>query len=200
MIEAKKIKKIVKGKTIIDSIDLKFSDSGFYCLSGDNGAGKSTLLGILGLLDSSYEGELIINSLNCKKMNSIARAKYRSKHIAFLLPHNSLFGNLTIKENIDYFYKGNNYPLVNGMDLNQKASSVSGGEEQLIAISRSIKMDQDIFLLDEVTSFLDDDNTSTVMSVLKDISQRKLIIIASHDQRVFPYIDFVYYLSKGKLI
>ena len=65
MIEAKKIKKIVKGKTIIDSIDLKFSDSGFYCLSGDNGAGKSTLLGILGLLDSSYEGELIINSLNC---------------------------------------------------------------------------------------------------------------------------------------
>ena len=198
MIRIKNLGKSVKGKDIIRNVNLSFNDKGLYLLKGDNGAGKSTLLSIIGLIDNNYTGLLEIDGCNFKSdFLGFRRTAYRRRNISFLMPKNNLIEEETAEANLDYFSdKKYSWPFKD-IDLTEKAGQLSGGEQQLIGLVREIKSDRRIMLLDEITSFLDDKKTRWILDQLEKISEDKLVIFATHDQRVsFPSARTIF-LDKG---
>lgn len=169
----------------------EFPSTGMVILAGDNGVGKTTLLFILGMLDSDYEGDLLINGVNLKEISRKRYEKIREESVLYTGPSHHLLNSLNLRDNL-LFYAPEGTPVPeSGIDLFKFPSEVSGGEEQLIAIKRAFYTSKNILLFDEITSFLDDSNTYQIMVMLKELSKDKLIILASHDPRAWPYADFV---------
>ena len=189
MIQGKNITKR-QGKNIIFS-DLSFSfpDHGIVLLVGDNGMGKTSLLFIIALLDEAFAGTLLINGANPKALSYKKREAFRTDTVLYNAPSGNFLDSLNLKENVLLFSEDTKKINVHDIDLTKTHHQISGGEEQLLTVQRCFYTSKPIILFDEITSFLNDENTNIVMDLLKGLSKEKLIIIASHDPRIWPYAD-----------
>lgn len=192
--------KTIDDRLLLNDISYEFLDNNFYVIKGDNGVGKTTLLYILALLDDSFKGEIIlegmnINSLKYKEINLLRR-----KYISLLFSKGNLISYLTVKENRNLFLD-NNEPLVlnKNIDDTQNSTTLSGGEEILVALERELSLNKKIILLDEVTASLDDLNLKNLMDILTNLSETHLIILVSHDPRTYTYGTLLE-MKNGKLI
>ena len=215
MIEVKNISKVYKEKkgkeTIaLRDVSIKFPDVGLFFINGKSGSGKSTLLNILGLLEDSTSGEVVINGKNINKFREIDKTTYRSKEIGFVFQEFDLIDELNVYENVELALDlirdktANIDELLTSLGINdlkaRKISELSGGEKQRVAIARAIVKKPSIILADEPTGNLDSENSEAIFKILKNLSYNHLVIVVSHDTEAsVKYGDGIIKLVDGSI-
>ena len=212
MIEFKNINKIVKNSMgdetiILNDVSLSFENAGLYFLSGKSGSGKTSLLNILCGISVPTSGSVIYNNkeINYHQNSSLDIIHNDSSYVF----QNSIFiSNLSIMENIRIIGLNDEKEIDNILEFvdlykckNTKVSLLSGGEKQRLSIAIALIKGSNYIVLDEPTASLDHNNKIKIMNLLRQISNNKLVIMASHDQEIInEYADYIYEIDEGKII
>ena len=218
LLEVKSVSKIYgKGNNAVHALkDIKFSvDKGEYiAIVGESGSGKSTLLNIIGALDTPTEGKVIINNKDLFSMKDSELTVFRRRNIGFVFQGFNLIPELTVEQNIifpvllDYKKPDRKYleELLNVLGLQERKnhlpSELSGGQQQRVAIGRALITRPSLILADEPTGNLDSKNSSEVISLLKESSQKyeQTIIMITHSRSIAQAADRVLRVSDGILV
>lgn len=194
IIELSNISKKFGEKVIFENFSVQIDQNKMYAITGKSGCGKSTLLNILGGIEKVTQGDVTI--CNNKNISSRSR-KYRKllrNKISFLFQNYALADNDTVKYNLEialqYSRAKNKKQLIadtlKTVDLEgfarQKVYTLSGGEQQRVAMARLLLKPCEIILADEPTGNLDIVNRDKVFSLLQKFAQEgKTVVIATHD-------------------
>lgn len=214
MIELKNLTKIYKSQSKQDviannNISLSFSEKGLIFIVGESGSGKTTLLNILAGLDTQTSGQYIINGKDIKSFKSLD--DFRNQCVGFIFQDFNLIEYLTVYENIELVLSlqqqtdktkiSNILEEVGLKDYeNRKINELSGGQKQRVAIARALVKDSDFILADEPTGNLDSKNSKEIFDLLKKISNKKLVIVVSHNQELAKqYAGQIIELKDGKV-
>jgi cell division transport system ATP-binding protein len=200
-------------RALID-ITLDIAKNEFVFISGPSGAGKTTLLKLFYLDESVSEGQILIDGINLSRIPSNRIPFLRRKFgIIFqdykLIPKRNIFDNVALVLEA----KGKNRRLIQkkvrsilrlvGMEdrHNVLPQSLSGGEQQRVAVARAIIGDPQVILADEPTGSLDVDSAKIIMDLLKGIHIRgATVIIATHDKKLIRTTGGrVLFLKQGRL-
>lgn len=218
LLEVKSVSKIYgKGNNVVHALkDVSFSvDKGEYiAIVGESGSGKSTLLNIIGALDTPTEGKVIINNKDLFSMKDSELTVFRRRNIGFIFQGFNLIPELTVEQNIlfpvllDYKKPDRKYleELLNILGLQERKnhlpSELSGGQQQRVAIGRALITKPSLILADEPTGNLDSKNSSEVISLLKESSQKyeQTIIMITHSRSIAQAADKVLRVSDGILV
>lgn len=210
MVEIKKISKKFGDKVVFTDLSYTINDGKMIAIVGPSGCGKSTLLNIIGLLDTDYSGEVLYDGQLISKASEKKRDEYIRNNINYLFQNYALIETDTVEENLmlaleyekltknEKIQKINNsLELVGLKDFNKKeVFTLSGGEQQRVALARIILKRGNIVLADEPTGNLDRNNSNKVMEILKSLQkQGRTIIIVTHDESLASQCDDIIRLS-----
>ncbi len=205
----------VKTQVLYD-VDLSFGEGTFSSIIGASGSGKSTLLNIIGTLDQPTSGEVSISGRNTREMDKNALAELRNRTIGFIFQFHYLLPEFTARENVLLPYRIHDvHPpkeardwadeLLNLVGLskvaNNRATNMSGGQQQRTAIARALVNRPRLILADEPTGNLDSDSTENIYDLLRNINARfgTTFIIVTHDQRIAEKTDRIVEVKDGKI-
>ncbi len=197
---------------VLKDINYSFEAGKVYAIKGKSGSGKTTLLSLISGLESNYQGS--IKFLD-KELKDIDLDYYRSRDIGIVFQSYNLLPHLTASENIILSMNISNLKIENkeekalslmeqvGLTKEQKDRRVlklSGGEQQRVAIARSLSYNPKMILADEPTGNLDKDTENEILKIFKDLAHKdnKCIIIVTHSENVCDQADKVYELTKSK--
>lgn len=200
-----------KRKMVIKNMSLDFEAGTLYAIVGESGAGKTTLLSMLSGLTKPTMGEIIYNGKNIAKLNPYT---YRSKYVGVIFQSYNLLPHLNAVENVilSMDISGKKIPnkrkkaqeLLRSVGLGEelwdrRILKLSGGEQQRVAIARTLAFDSDVILADEPTGNLDGRTQSAIMDIFTKLAreQNKCIIIVTHSPEVAQLVDAKYELSKN---
>ena len=218
LLEIKSISKIYgKGDNAVHALkDINFSvDKGEYiAIVGESGSGKSTLLNIIGAIDIPTDGKVIINNKDLFTMKDSELTVFRRRNIGFIFQGFNLIPELTVEQNIifpvllDYKKPDRKYldEILNILGLQERRnhlpSELSGGQQQRVAIGRALITKPSLILADEPTGNLDSKNSSEVISLLKESSQKyeQTIIMITHSHSIAQSATSVLRVSDGILV
>ncbi len=198
----------------LDGIDLSVSKGEFVAILGASGSGKSTLLHILGSVDKPTDGKVIIDGTDLSKLNQTQAAIFRRRKVGVVYQFYNLIPTLTAKKNIlmplaldkkkpnkEYFDK-----IVGSLGIADKLEALpnqlSGGEQQRVAIARSLIYRPALLLADEPTGNLDQKNSKEVVDMLK-LSNRNLeqtILLITHDEKIALEAERIITIEDGRII
>ena len=180
---------------VLNSIDLDVSEHNVVCLIGASGSGKSTLLRCLNRLERIEEGEIVIDgqSITHEKID----VNTLRKKIGIVFQAYNLFPHMTVLQNVMLAPRkaggfsrddaeGQARALLRRIGLEEKADEypdrLSGGQQQRVAIVRALAMAPKLLLLDEITSALDPQLVSDVMSLVRELADSGMtMILATHE-------------------
>lgn len=180
----------------ISNINLELNVGEFVAIVGASGSGKTTLLNIISGMDTYTEGEMLINGETTSNYDSNQLENYRRANVAFIFQNYNLIDSYTVLENVivELLLKGYDKKEAKtkaiellkkvGMQhrLKNRASNLSGGEKQRVVIARALASDANILACDEPTGNLDEKNTKEIMSLIKEVSEDKLVLFVTHDE------------------
>lgn len=194
MLKIQNVTKKYGNRVVLDNINVTFEDKGLYFVIGDSGSGKTSLLNIIGKLDYEYEGSVLYGKNEKSYVNIKGVSEYHEKIVGFVFQEYNLINYLTLRENLEIAVKMQN-KSVDNKDIdniikklnienvnNNLANQLSGGEKQRTALARILCRDSNIILADEPTGNLDEENTINVIEELKKISEKKLVIVVTHNE------------------
>ena len=185
---------------VLHDISLELPDSGMVVIIGKSGCGKSTLLHIIGGLDKNYQGNVYYNGEEIRKIKHYVR-----RYVSFLFQQFHLLSWLNGKDNINLIqvFKGKikiRKQLKEISFIKKKLTHVSGGQKQRIAFFRATLFPTPILLADEPSGSLDDKNAQQIFSMLKEISNERLVIVVTHSLTLAKqYGDRLIILENGKV-
>ena len=193
MIELKNVTKVYGNKTIFSKLSFKIDTGEFVVFSGKSGCGKSTMLSLIGGIEKATSGQIIVDGTDIT--NNYNRIKYFSEKVAFLFQNFALSENKTVKQNLEMVPKksrsGVSIPdalKAVGIEdkLNEYIYTLSGGEQQRVALARIMIKKCDIILADEPTGSLDKENANAVIDILKKLNTEngKTVIMVTHDEEL----------------
>ena len=196
---------------VLKEINLQIDEESIITIKGPSGSGKSTLLSIIGTLDNSDSGELLINGISIQENTNID--KLRNESIGFVFQFHNLISELTLEENVslpkmiakEQWDKDELIDLFEYFDLKDRMNSfpndLSGGEKQRVAVMRAVINNPSIIIADEPTGNLDKENALKMISLFEKLNTEKklTIIIATHDEDVFNIGHKKYQLVDGSL-
>ena len=221
LIEISNLKKIYnlsnKDKLLlIDNLNLTISKNSITSIIGPSGCGKSTLLNILGLLDSNFYGNYFFESKSIKEINSKNLSNIRNKKIGFVHQFFHLIPELTVLENVilPALVQHNNILDVNNdacklLEIfeiidkkNMKPNKLSGGEQQRVAIARSLINKPNLILADEMTGNLDEKTSDEIINFfLKFVANHNIsLIYVTHNKKYAEMAKIKYELRNRNLI
>ncbi len=200
---------------VLKDVDLHIYKGELVSITGPSGSGKSTLLHILGILDSPTKGMLKYDGADIGSMSEDEKSTLRNRKIGFIFQFFHLFSELTVIENISLPLMIKNKKrslsshehnfikqLLHDVGLQDRSlhrpNQLSGGEQQRVAIARSLVNQPEIIFADEPTGNLDKENRDTIYKLLRNLNEDKgiTIVIATHDetfakttQRMFKLVD-----------
>ena len=205
-------KDAAKDDYVLKNVNYFFLRGKVYAIKGKSGSGKTTLLSLISGLETKYEGKILYDENDLSKMNL---DKYRNHDIGIvfqsynLLPHLTALENILLSMDISGI-KGINkkekaLELMEKVGLsknyaNRRILKLSGGEQQRVAIARSLSYNPEIILADEPTGNLDHDTENEILNIFKQLAHKenKCIIIVTHSLNVCEQADTVYELNKKK--
>lgn len=176
-------------------ISLDFRENEFVSILGPSGCGKTTMLNIIGGLDQYTSGDLIINGVSTRRYSDADWDTYRNHSIGFvfqsynLIPHQTVLANVELALTLSGVSKRERRrraidalkQVGLAAQIHKKPNQMSGGQMQRVAIARALVNDPDILLADEPTGALDTQTSIQIMDILRSISQKKLIIMVTHN-------------------
>ena len=201
-----------KDEYVLKNKNYSFSLGKVYAIKGKSGSGKTTLLSLLSGLETKYEGDILYNDKSLKNINL---DYYRSNDIGIVFQSYNLLPQLTAEENIILSMDISKYKiedkkkkaieLMEQVNLNidlkdRRVLKLSGGEQQRVAIARSLSYNPKIILADEPTGNLDKDTENEIMNIFIKLAHEdnKCVIIVTHSENVCKRCDEVYELKKIK--
>ncbi len=183
---------------IFRDLNLSIERGEFVAIVGTSGCGKSTLLNMIGLLESIDAGQITLNGKEIPKIESKKATLLRRNTINYLFQSFALITDMTIYQNLfiamnflDITDKEKDIKIdkilekVNLKELkNEKVNTLSGGEQQRVALARTILKPGDIILADEPTGSLDSATAEIVFDLIKDLSKqyKKTVIMVTHNK------------------
>ena len=185
----------------------------FVAVVGESGSGKSTLLNMIGALDTPTSGKVFIDGKDTFAMKEKNLTIFRRRNIGFIFQSFNLIPELTVEQNIifpvllDYQKPDKRYleELLTVLNLqsrrNYLPSQLSGGQQQRVAIGRALITRPALILADEPTGNLDTQNSSEVISLLKEASKKyeQTILMITHNRAISASADRVISVSDGVL-
>jgi putative ABC transport system ATP-binding protein len=206
ILSAQSLTKKYGDKEVFSNLSFSFDHPGIYLLIGENGSGKSTLLSLLAGRDRNYQGSLFYQSEEIIDKN---RESYAANHVSYLPQDPLIFDDCTVLDNVllPYFAKDKKkaQEVLSQLGLEnnllQNASSLSSGEKQRLAVARLGYSLNDIVLLDEPFSNLDNRNAAFICSYLLTLSKEHVVLVVSHDSLDPDFVSqcTVLTLKDGKL-
>ena len=220
VLEARGLHKIyhngAKDLPVIRGIDLAVSSGKVTAVIGKSGAGKSTLLHLLGGLQHPSRGEVFYRGVNFYQLSEQERARVRNEKIGFVFQFYHLLPELTALENVML-------PVLIGNSTNQKEAQdrarelltrlhlkerlshrpnrLSGGEQQRVAIARSLIRDPDVVLCDEPTGNLDSKTEQEIFGLIRELNEQsgRSFLIVTHSERALTIASEVFHIEDGVL-
>jgi putative ABC transport system ATP-binding protein len=219
VLETERLQKIyLMGKvkvTALSDVTLKVARGEFIAIMGPSGSGKSTLLNLLGLLDRPTSGSLFIKGKDTSKIRDNEKAEFRLRTLGFVFQFFNLIPELTALENVMF-------PMMLAKrkeDLKRKAGDIlrdvglaerlhghlptelSGGEQQRVAIARSLANNPAIIFLDEPTGNLDVGSSLEISGLLRRINEERVqtILMVTHEHHVSRAARKIVHLEDGSI-
>ena len=215
MLKGNNISKSFGDVKVLDNINLEFKLGNIISIFGGSGAGKSTLLYILSTLEKPDLGSVEFKEKNLISLSGDDLSKFRNENIGFVFQSHNLLSEFNVFENIcipGYVskdkYRGveeRANQLIKDLDIQDKSKNMpnqlSGGEQQRVAIARSLINSPDIIFADEPTGNLDETNSKKFISLIKKLNKKyqKTFVIVSHNKEFLKISDHSYELNNGKL-
>lgn len=202
----------LKDDYVFKNINYEFNEGKVYAIKGKSGSGKTTLLSLLSGLETNYEGNITYNGKDLKKQDL---DKYRSNDIGIIFQSYNLLPHLTAMENIILSMDISNVDVTDksekaielmksvGLKESQKDRRVlklSGGEQQRVAIARSLSYNPRMILADEPTGNLDKETENEILKIFKNLAEKKnkCVIIVTHSENVCKNADKIFDLKPQK--
>ena len=203
-------KDVPKDSYVFKNVNYEFEQGKMYAIKGKSGSGKTTLLSLITGLEKCTAGKVLYDGKDLKKMNLDT---YRNTDIGIVFQSYNLLPSLTAIENIVLSMDISKVKVNNkkekalslmksvGLSENQakrKILKLSGGEQQRIAIARSLSYNPKIIIADEPTGNLDKDTENDILNIFEHLAkdENKCIVIVTHSQNVCNNVDIVYDLQK----
>src|SRR5690554_4695557 len=177
MIQIKNLTKTFGEYILFKDFDLNIESGEMVAIVGESGSGKSTLLNIIGSIEPYDEGEVIVNELKVHNLKGRAQRNYLKDTVSFIFQNYALMNDKSVSENISFHNKLNNNNINHILEKvgienleNRLVTTLSGGEQQRVALARVIHKTSKIVLADEPTGNLDEENAQQVYKILKEFS------------------------------
>ena len=198
---------------VVKNASYEFESGKLYAVVGPSGSGKSTLLSMLAGLDMPGEGDVVLGDENLKNLDL---DKYRREGVSIIFQAFCLLPLLTVRENVCLPMEMQGIPEADARERAAEAlvkvgieeskhkrfpSALSGGEQQRVAIARSLCSGAPVLLADEPTGNLDGENTRIVMEILRRLAHEegRCVIVVTHDPEVAEAADLVLRMKDGVL-
>ncbi len=196
MITMKNIEKKFGEKVIFNGFDMNVEAGEFVSIMGKSGKGKTTLLNMIGMIEHPDGGDITICGEKNPKFYSASARKLRAHKIAYLFQNYGLIDNDTVEQNLkvsarfrkesrakqkERFAAALEAVGLKGYEK-RKVFTLSGGEQQRVALAKVIVKDPELILADEPTGSLDADNRDYILNIMKKLNEKgKTIIVVTHD-------------------
>lgn len=194
----------------LKNVNYDFEKGKIYAIRGRSGTGKTTLLSLISGLERCTEGKIIFDNKNLKDINL---DKYRSKEIGIVFQSYNLLPYMTASENIILSMDASGIKIDNkkqkAIELmesvglkksyaNRRVLRLSGGEQQRVAIARSLSYNPKMIVADEPTGNLDKQTENEILDIFKNLAhnENKCVIMVTHSSNVCDKVDCVYDLKK----
>lgn len=195
----------------VKGVSYDFEPGRLYAIIGKSGSGKTTLLSLMAGLDLPTTGQIIVDGKSTRDWN---RNQMRRESVSVIYQNYNLFPLLTVRENILYPLELKRIPRKQAVSLakqmrervelpesydNRLPAQLSGGEQQRVAIARTLAQGCKIILADEPTGNLDSANTQNVVEILRTLAHHDncTVIIVTHDYAVAEKADVVLQMRDG---
>lgn len=213
MISLQNVSKYYDGQAVLRNINLSIEKSEMAFVIGPSGAGKSTLLKLIYLAEWPDEGDIVVANIHTSSLKNSQIPEFR-RNIGVVFQDFKLLYNLTVFENIalalrvrgidEKTIKNSVSNALKLVHLRHKAesypSTLSGGEQQRIAIARAIVAEPPVLLADEPTGNLDQNTATDIMNLFKEINIRGItIFIATHNRELAKSGNRIFKLDGGNL-
>ncbi len=196
--------------TAVDGVDFSIDQGDFAVVVGASGAGKTTVLNLLGGMDTSDGGKILVDGKDISKYSRKMLTEYRRFDIGFVFQFYNLVQNLTAVENVELASQISKNPLdaemiLNLVGLSERAnnfpSQLSGGEQQRVAIARAIAKNPKLLLCDEPTGALDYQTGKNILKLLHDTSRDRgvTVVVITHNAALTAMADKVIRMKNGKV-
>ena len=199
--------------SVLQGVNFDLYEGEFVALQGASGSGKSTLLQLLGGLDRVSSGSILFDGSPLRLQTAAQAAQFRGKHVGFVFQAYHLLPDLDALENVmlPAQIQSESQLEVRAKELLDKVglrdrmghrpSELSGGEQQRVAIARSLMNKPKIVLADEPTGNLDSTTEEEIIELLKQLHEdRQLtLLVATHDEEVAKAAQRVVCLKDGKV-
>ncbi len=216
MIEISKLKKAYGQLEVLKSVDLKLNQKEVVAIVGPSGAGKTTLLQIIGALDRGDSGKVMVQDKDIMGFNQKKLARYRNEEIGFIFQFHNLLPEFTAVENvcIPALLGGKKLRNVQaraealldelGLShrLDHKPNSMSGGEQQRVAVARALMNQPKIILADEPSGNLDTENARHLHELFFKLRDQHglTILMVTHNEDLANMADRKLTMLDGKIL
>ncbi|MBY0261159.1 MAG: ABC transporter ATP-binding protein [Phycisphaerales bacterium] len=196
-------------------VDLTIESPGFYAIMGASGSGKSTLMHLLGGLDKPDKGEVFVAGNALHTLDERALTQFRRTQIGIVFQQFNLIPTLTARENVELpgmlagddkkMLAKRSGELLERLGVLQRAGhrpdALSGGEQQRVAIARSLLYSPRVLLADEPTGNLDSVSSANLWSLLKELSrtQEMTVVMVTHEPAAAANCERILVLRDGKM-
>lgn len=200
----------------LNGITLNVTKGEFLSIVGPSGSGKSTLLNIIGCIDTPTSGEVFIDGTDVSKLKDRELTKIRLHKIGFIFQQFYLIPTLNATENVELPMKEAKVPreerrkrvkqLLGQVGLGERErhypNQLSGGEQQRVAIARSLANRPSVILADEPTGEIDSDTSEKIVTLLRKLNseEKVTLIIVTHDMKIARHADRSITLEDGKIV
>lgn len=183
---------------------------------GPSGCGKTTLISIIGGILNANSGEINVFGERIDKMDDKAKTNFRKDNIGFIFQQFNLIPTLTVSENVSIPLLISELPkdeidkrtgeILDKVRLGHRKDAfpkhLSGGEQQRVAIARSLIQNPKLVICDEPTASLDSKTGHAVLEMIKNITlqDNKAVIVVTHDTRIFEFADRMITLDDGRIV
>ncbi len=190
-------------KMVLDIVDFRIEPGSQVAIAGSSGGGKTTLLHCIAGIVTPDSGSIEISGTDISKLKERKRDRFRANHIGYVYQTFNLIQGFTAIENVmlGMLFSGKGVDREKAESLlvqmglkdrlNYKPSQLSVGQQQRVSIARAVVNDPDLVLADEPTGNLDPASSDEALSLLKEVTKGKMLLLVSHEQDVLERFERV---------
>ena len=215
LLQGNKISKSYNKIDVLNNVDISVSSGEIVSIVGRSGAGKSTLLYILSSLEDPDKGDVLVDGINLKSLTKNQLAHFRNQNIGFIFQFHNLLPEFDALENVcipGYISEKNRKDverqgryLLDFLDLSERIhhrpDELSGGEQQRVAVARSLINNPSIIFADEPSGNLDSKNSKQLFDLIKKLNREldKTFVLVTHNLEFASIAKRILKIEDGKI-
>ena len=215
LLQGNKISKSYNKIDVLNNVDISVSSGEIVSIVGRSGAGKSTLLYILSSLEDPDKGDVLVDGINLKSLSKNQLAHFRNQNIGFIFQFHNLLPEFDALENVcipGYISEKNRKDverqgryLLDFLDLSERIhhrpDELSGGEQQRVAVARSLINNPSIIFADEPSGNLDSKNSKQLFDLIKKLNREldKTFVLVTHNLEFASIAKRILMIEDGKI-